>query len=233
MTEHKWVLVEIAARLLPPEEREAVLGDLQEADENLFRALLDVFGLILRRLGVLWCDWRPWLAGFGVAMPSCYLLMGVSGSVTCTFLRLMDPEVAQWYWPTGQEGVPLLLCHILLLLAWSWTSGFVVGSMSRRTVWVSLALCLLPLSGAQFPIEPLPRLCLFLFLFPAAVGILHGLRGLRLERMTWGAVAVVMTAFMYVAWINQALWINNWALIWPAWYMVASTRPNAPVVQAV
>jgi hypothetical protein len=231
MSEHTWALVEMTAGLLAPEEREVVLGDLREADENVLWALVDVFGLFLCRFGVLWTDWRPWLAGFGVALPSCYLLMGVSASVTCTFLRLMDPAVGHWYWPTGHEGVSLLLCHILLLLAWSWTAGFAVGSMSRRTVWVSVGLCLLPLSRACFPIEPLPRLCLFLFLFPAAVGILHGLRGIRLERVMWGALAVVATVLMYVAWSNQALWIYNWALISPAWYIVASARRSAPVVQ--
>ncbi len=44
-----WPLVELSSRLLDREEREVVLGDLQETNENAWRAMLDVFGLVFRR----------------------------------------------------------------------------------------------------------------------------------------------------------------------------------------
>jgi hypothetical protein len=56
-----WPLVELGTRLLDPEEREVVLGDLAETDETTWRGLLDVFGLVLRRHAGLWRDRRPGL----------------------------------------------------------------------------------------------------------------------------------------------------------------------------
>ena len=54
MTAIGWSFVEVAARLLEPGEREAVLGDLLEAGESGLQGVLDVFGLAVRRqLGAL------------------------------------------------------------------------------------------------------------------------------------------------------------------------------------
>jgi hypothetical protein len=89
-----WPLVEIASKLLQRDERDAVLGDLLEANETALEALLDVCGLVLRRQTGLFRDRRPWLAGFGVALPCGYLLMYVSISVSCTYARscIRTPE---------------------------------------------------------------------------------------------------------------------------------------------
>ena len=86
-------LVEMAARLLGPEEREAVLGDLAEAREGAWRSLCSVAGLVVRRQAMLWKSWRPWLAGFAIALPSSFLLMGVSLSVSWSYQRLLCPEL--------------------------------------------------------------------------------------------------------------------------------------------
>ena len=81
MNSSAWPLVELGTRLLDPEEREVVLGDLVETQESAWRGLLDVFGLVLRRQTGLWRDRRPWVAGFVVALPCSYLLMVASFSV--------------------------------------------------------------------------------------------------------------------------------------------------------
>ena len=217
-------LVEMAARLLAAEEREPVLGDLAEAQASAREGVLEIFGLVIRRQAALWCDWRPWLAAFGVALPGTLLLEGVSLSVSCTFQRLSGVAVYGWCSRTGQEGVPLLLCHILLLLAWSWTSGFVVGSLSRRTLWVSAAVALCPcvFCLASFREASVSRLCLLLFAPPAILGICHGLRLIRVKASMAVVTAVIVTALMLCAWMNEALWKLNWALIWPAWFMAWS-----------
>ena len=101
-----WPLVEFTSRLLDHEEREVVLGDLLETNENAWRGLLDVFGLVSRRQAGLWRDLRPWLAGFALALPSSYLLMTASLSVSCTYQRLVNHKVYAGYWPTGHEGFP-------------------------------------------------------------------------------------------------------------------------------
>jgi hypothetical protein len=38
---------------------------------------------------------------------------------------------------TGFEETVMLLSQGLALVAWSWTAGFVLGSLSRRTIWVT------------------------------------------------------------------------------------------------
>ena len=217
-----WPLVEHSSKLLERDEREAVLGDLLESNESAWQGLLDVFGLVLRREAGLWKDPRPWLAGFGVALPSAFLLMGVSLSVSCTYQRLINHKVYDCWWPTGHEGFPLLLCHILLLITWSWAGGYVVGSVSRRTLWVSAALSLLPFVICPFPLEALSRLCLFLFLLPAILGVRQGMRNARISLRSASLLALTITVLMISAWSSKALWIFNWALILPAWYLVAT-----------
>jgi hypothetical protein len=69
-------LLELTAQLLERSEREAVLGDLEEAGESAWRGLVNVLGLVIRRQTILWKSWRPWLAAFGLALPASFLLMG-------------------------------------------------------------------------------------------------------------------------------------------------------------
>jgi hypothetical protein len=215
-----WPLVELSSKLLGHEEREVVLGDLQETNENVWRAMLDVFGLVFRRQAGLWRDPRPWLAGFVVALPSSYLLMVASFSVSCTYQRLVNHKVYVGHWPTGHEGFPLLLCHIFLLIAWSWTAGYVVGSVSRRTLWASAVLSALP--SLSFLCMSVSGPYIFLFLPPAILGIRGGWQGSRISFRTASALALTMTVLMISAWSNQALWVRNWALLYPAWYLAAA-----------
>ena len=148
-------LVEAAALLLAPAEREAVLGDLAEAGESVWRGLLGVFGLVIRREAILWKSWRPWLAAFGLSMPASFCLMGYSLTVSGSFQS----------WLAGGRATPVLM-YAAMLLAWSWAGGFVVASLSRRTLWMSILAtcspCLFCL--ARFRESSLPRICLLLFL---------------------------------------------------------------------
>jgi hypothetical protein len=221
-----WPLLEFTSRLLDHEEREVVLGDLLETNQNAWRGMLDIFGLAFRRQADLWRDYRPWLAGLAVAFPSSYLLMTASLSVSLTYQRLINHKVFAGHWPTGHEGFLLLLCHIFLLIAWSWSSGCLVGSVSRRTVWVSAALSALP--SLCFLCIALPKLCLFLFLPPAIFGVRWGWQRARISFRAASVLALTMTVLMISAWSNNALWILNWALLFPAWYLVAEAWRSGP-----
>jgi hypothetical protein len=221
-----WPLLELGTRLLDPEEREVVLGDLAETHESTWRGLLDVFGLVLRRQAGLWRDRRPWVAGFAVAIPSSYLLMIASFSVTCTYQRLVNHRVFVGHWPTGHEGFPLLLCHMLLLIAWSWTAGCVVGSVSRRTLWASVVLA--AISSLLFLCRSDLGLCFFLFLPPAILGVRRGWRGSRISFRAASVLTLTMTVLMVSAWSNDALWAANWALLGPALHLVAGARRSRP-----
>ena len=131
-----WRMVEMAAGLLEPKEREVVLGDMQEGGEASWRGVPEVLGLYIRRQALLWRNWQPWLAAFGVALPTSFLLMGFSLSVSYEFLRFAGPQ--------GEPGramdpsLPVFAGNLLLLVGWAWAGGFVVGSLSRRTLWASL-----------------------------------------------------------------------------------------------
>jgi len=37
-------------------------------------------------------------------------------------------------------------------------------------------------------------------------------------------LAATVTLLMISAWNSNALWILNWALVWPAWYLVATAQ---------
>jgi hypothetical protein len=92
MTIMGWPVVEVVARLLESDERNAVLGDLKEARETTWDGMFGVLGLVFRRQAELWKSWRPWLAGFGLALPSSLLLMGASlTAATPTQVRIAQP----------------------------------------------------------------------------------------------------------------------------------------------
>lgn len=224
-----WVLVECAARLLEPEEREPVLGDLVEAGESVWPGLQGVLGLFLRRQANLWKSWRPWLAGFGVALPNSFLLVGVSLSVTWSYMRLLCPELLAQASLTKPSAFFLLLWQALLLIGWSWTGGFVVGSFSRRTLWASTLLCYSPclFCLSRFRVESLSRFCLLLFLMPAIWGVYRGLRVSRMKLSAALVVALGLTVMMIPAWSGGAWrwwspprWGLHLLLSLPAWYLV-------------
>jgi len=220
-----WSLVEVAAQLLERDEREAVLGDLVEAGESAWQGLLDVLGLVIRRQAILWKSWRPWLAAFGLAFPGSLLLMGFSISVSQTYQRLIGPTVFKATGLTLGPGFTLLLCNVLLLICWSWTGGFVMGSVSRRTVRVSAVLSFLPcvFCLARFRVESLSRLCLLLFLLPAIWGVRRGLQIAQIKLSSALILAAAVTVLTIPTWSSSGSWIPNWALSWPAWYLVATS----------
>jgi hypothetical protein len=219
-------LVDLVSRLLPPDEREVVQGDLVESGESAWQSLLAVAGLVIRREAALWRNWRPWLAAFGLAVPSSFLLMGFSLSVSRAYQQLIGGPILHATGVTVGPGLALFLCNVLLLAAWSWTGGFVVGSVSRRTIWVSAALSFAPCAFCleRFRVESLSRLCLLLFLPVALWGAHKGLQVARIKRSSAIALAIAVTALTIPTWSSGGAWIPNWALSWPAWFLVATAR---------
>jgi hypothetical protein len=226
MTDIHWPWVEVAARLLERGEREAVLGDLLETGEGAWGGLLDILGLVIRRQLLHWKNWRPWLAAFGLALPGSLLLMGISVSFSSTYERLIDHTILIGSPQAIDEGLLQLLCCGLLLMGCSWSCGFVIGWMSRRTLWVSITsscvACLFCL--VRFREPSLSRLCLFLFLLPAMWGVRQALRLIRINLALAIFLASAITTLMILPSHSRGLWTLNWLIIWPAWYIVASAR---------
>jgi hypothetical protein len=230
-----WWLVDVLSRALDPDERAAVLGDFSESHEPAPQALRNLLGLVVRRQAVLWKNWRPWLALVGVVGILGPKLLHISG--TLLFPVYMDLRTYRQHgvlYGTGlntHEEAAVLLCQGLALLVWSWTGGFVLGSLSRRTIWVSgslyflfglLPLLLLLRSLILFPrqflgliyrrqgsilllLTLLTVLAATLLLVPAISGVRHGLRRLALSVPQAGALATATLAL-----IAAATWTGGW-----------------------
>lgn len=220
-------LVEVAAQLLQRDEREAVLGDLVEAGESAWQGLLDVLSLVLRRQAILWKSWRPWLAAFGLTVPGSFLLMGTSVSVSQMFLQMFGHNVLEGGRLKTFHGLVYLLCEVFLLLACSWAGGFVTALVSRRTLWVSAALCGLAclFCLASFRIESLSRISLLLFLVPAILGVRRGL-GTRIKLISAIILALAITILTVPILRGGGSRVLSWTLVWPAWYLVVAARES-------
>jgi hypothetical protein len=224
-------LVELAARLLEPDERDAVLGDLAEAGEGGVSTLLGVLGLVARRQAGLWGDWRPWLALVGLVGLVAPRLWNISSGLGMDlFMNIRT------YWSYGSlnasgmtvsEEVVLTLCQLLGLVFWSWISGFVLGALSRRTIWTTgtlyyFHLWLYPLSAAWYAwkfgsghYSALPMLLLeiviqmalyaALFMMPSLIGLRQGL-----GKVAIGGWHAYLIAGVSVCLTVLAVWTGGW-----------------------
>lgn len=148
---------DLAARLLDPDERAAVRGDHAELSVPAGRALREVIGLVVRRQAALWTDWRPWIALVAVVVPIGILLSHASRAWADASAIYVFLYANNWTWAFLEiPGARLdllehggrFLLHCITLIGWSWSSGYVLGSLSRRTLWVTGTLfCLLVVLG--------------------------------------------------------------------------------------
>lgn len=202
-------LAEIATIFLAPKDRDAVLGDLAETGASECSVLSSVLGLVARQQMELWRAWQPWVAS-SIAFAGSLLLLSVSFGLSVDSRHLLR----------GERGYGSVLCEALLMLSWAWTSGFVVGSISGKTRWVSGILCAIPCLSCvlRFHDTSLSRLCVLLFLLPAVVGAMQGVRRARLSHRTALTLAIVMAALMLV-W--DGMYMRNWFLLLPAMWLVS------------
>jgi uncharacterized membrane protein YhaH (DUF805 family) len=202
-------LAEMATIFLVPKDRDAVMGDLAETGAGGWSALGSVLGLVGRQQMELWRVWQPWVAG-SMAFAGSLLLLCVSFGLSVDSRHLLR----------GERGYGSVLCEALLMLSWAWTSGFVVGSLSAKTRWVSGILCAIPCLSCvlRFHDTSLSRLCVLLFLLPAVVGAVRGVRRDRLSHRTAVTLAVAMIALMLL-WGD--MYTRNWFFSLPAWWLVA------------
>jgi hypothetical protein len=149
MTRVCWSLVELVSRLLEPLEREVVRGDLAECGVPAGRALREVLGLVVRRQAAAWSDWRPWFALAGIVIPIGFLLShasrwwGIHHAINfANYWVLWDFSYLAY--PGYRSDVIRMAVWTaaawLALAGWSWTTGFAVGRLSRRTLWLTVLL---------------------------------------------------------------------------------------------
>ena len=216
MTPLAWRLLEVLALQLTPSERDAVLGDLIETGTTAWEGMREVLGLVVRRQLQLLNNWRPWLAVFCVVLPGSFILMGTSVSASSTFQRMSQMM-------TARDLLKVVAVACLLACA-AWSAGFVVSSISRKTLWISGVCSLLPCLFCffRFRIESLPRLSLFLFILPALLGVWHGIRAIRINLGLAAPLAVALTLWMIPSW-SRGFGLLDFALLWPPWYIVATS----------
>ena len=221
-----WRVADRVSALLDPGERAAVCGDLMELGVDGRRALGDVLGLVLRRQLALWRDWHPWLAVAAVALPIGVLLsyasrwwFGIGGRYFVWYVKgwssafLASPGARR---DLLELAVGALLCCATLVV-WSWTSGYVLGRLSRRAVWITGTLfCAAVLLGTfgtpTTAREPSllyyrvvwPRTLQAAFvLLPALAGMKRGVRLAPLQLRS--TVAGVITVALLTLWAAQRL----------------------------
>jgi hypothetical protein len=217
MSSLAWKLTETVAQWLEPHEREPVLGDLQEAGLVSWQGLLEVIGLFARRQLALWSSWRPWLAGPGLALPHSFLLIGNSLAVCMALTQLHS---------SSGKNQAEILSHAFFLILWAWSGGYAVGALSRKTLWVSTAMCFLPclFCFSRFHSDSPLRFGLLLFVLPALLGVRQSLTGFGIRKLYAFALAAAATCWM-LAWYSKGeMWAGNWLLIWPLWLVATNMR---------
>ncbi len=225
MTRICWRLVDLVSRMLDPDERDAVRGDFAESGETGGRALRELLGLVIRRQAALWTDWRPWLGLVGLVAPLGLLLSVVSGwwayrSAVSLWLYSSWWDSAFLWHPLYRddliETIVDFFLRSLTLIGWSWTSGFVLGALSRRATWVNGALCCLlvfvvTLAGPpdQSGNSMIFSLAFYRVVFPLMLGMILVvfplLRGMRrslrraslplLPTLLWAALMTMLTTW--------------------------------------
>lgn len=147
-----WWLVDMASRVLQPDERDAVLGDFAESGESGGEALCGLLGLIVRRQAALWKDWRPWLALVGLIVPLAWLLSvasrlaaGLSAVYVWSYVNNWDWALLTYgsFWYVLRDSATAVFAGYAKLVCWSWSAGFLLGFVSRRIMPVNVVLFML------------------------------------------------------------------------------------------
>jgi hypothetical protein len=237
MTRIGWVLADLATQLLEPHERDAVRGDLAECGAGGWRAFFELLGLVLRRQAALWADWRPWLAVIAIVVPIGLMLSHATrwwadayAIDIQIYTRLWDISYLKYPgWPRELALVfwsGMLSCAALA--GWSWAGGYVLASLSQRTVWIALALFALILflgtlgtatiaranagafTGHFFGVV-FPRLIrFFLVMLPALWGM-HCFRRASVSRviLATGAVAVIVLTLLAAPFLESSMTLGR------------------------
>jgi hypothetical protein len=140
-----WRLIDCFSRMLDPDEREAVCGDLAESRAGAGQALVDVFGLVVRRQAAAFTGFRAWLTLVFLVFPLSMLLsLAATARDDGAVYVWMYANNLRWellrdsgFWRELGHVAGLLFFEYLTLACLSWTSGFVLGSISRGIAWIN------------------------------------------------------------------------------------------------
>ena len=240
MTWLGWWCFDLLSRMLEPGERAVARGDLVEAGVSSGQACGELLGLVARRQAALWRSWPPWTALLGIV----YLLIPLL--VQC--LAACGETLTVYF---TQSNLPVhlglvMVCGSCLTFLWSWSCGFALAAISRRTIWIhgplfyAAGILGVPygLAGSIGAYGQLKGsfehtmvtlvVQVFLFVLPSVWGLRSGL---RTRRTGWFVLlatpAVIATLVGILAW-SETWTPNDWLdrlsayaiLSWPVVYVV-------------
>lgn len=231
-----WWLADVASQFLEPHERDAVRGDLAECGASGWRVLCEVLGLLARRQAACWMDWRPWLAVIAIVLPIGLMLSHASrwwaddAVFTTVEYRLFQWSRLEHFGWRSDLFLPAssaLTCGISLI-GWSWTSGYVLASLSRRAVWVTIVLFALVVFlgtlgtttvvhahsvafATHFFAVVFPRLIRVGFVLVPALWGVHSYRHASVSRLTLsiGAVALMLLTVLTAPFLEGSMTLGR------------------------
>jgi hypothetical protein len=206
------------SRFLEPDEREAVLGDLEEAEVRPHQALFEVGSLVLRRQSAWWRGWQPWAVSLFFVLPVGMLLtlcalefqgdLGLYLWIIRNY-RDMDTSLLRSTGLSPAHGILLIALRWLLLAITSWSNGFVLGALSRRTIvltgllFFSVLFVIQILLYLKFSSVGLSLfLLLALVVVPSVRGISQGISVVHNRQATmalWAAAIGIPVLFHYLS----------------------------------
>ena len=149
--------------------------------------------------------------------------MGFSLSVSQSLSTAHPPNHLQGDWADGGPRFYVVLCNVFLLIGWSWTGGFVMGSISRRTVRVSaiLSFAALRVLPGKVPRGVAVAVLPASLFAPCDLGSLPRPANCPDQNEIGTYPGGGHHPLTIPTWSSKGSWIPNWALSWPAWYLVA------------
>jgi hypothetical protein len=138
-----WTLADLVSAALDPAEREVLRGDLAESGETGFQALRDALGLVIRRPWTIWKSSPQWLLLLLMVLPLASLLSWTARRMADGSAIYIWLYVNNWDWSFwSNHGVRHDLVHFAGIVAFeyfalfwsSWGSGFLLGSVSGRSL---------------------------------------------------------------------------------------------------
>jgi hypothetical protein len=258
MTGIRWALVHALLTGLAPDERDAVLGDMLELQTPVGRALRDVAGLVVRRQVEHLASWRASLTLLAVVVPLATLIGLLSrfyaeGSAIRAFVYIDNWSPVVLDSPGGRRDLAdVVLAQFAgfsTLCVWSWMMGYMIGSLSRATVWVNGCAFALLLVGeflavpqhhhpgneavfeSMFYSVALPLAIRACFVVgPATWGMRHGARGTPLGAPAALALAVIAAVLTVRAsrWVGFAA-RGGWWPVWSTWPLAVQVAVWLPL----
>jgi hypothetical protein len=146
-----WPTLERISALLDPDERQSVLGDIQERGADL-RALLGLLGLVLLRQLQAWRSWQLWALAAALYFPA-----RSAGFHTHPIANMLYSGHLLYY----QRGFGNFLIHpwdVAGAVVFAWATGFSLGRLGSRGA--ASILLLLPVAFA-WDIRSLARFTFF------------------------------------------------------------------------